>query len=112
MIEAKALSLLSLLAARSRSSVCIGVFAAAPVADGDRLRRRLGSLDIAALAATAITASCPLFWYLARPADERTAGPRLALAAQACLVLAWWRQTPAPDGDRRLSPARRRRRAA
>ena len=28
-----------------------------------------------------------------------------ALAAQACLLLAWWRQTPAPDGDTRLTPA-------
>lgn len=29
-------------------------------------------------------------------------GLTVALAAQACLLLAWWRQTPAADGDRRM----------
>ncbi|WP_225154954.1 hypothetical protein, partial [Bradyrhizobium sp. NBAIM08] len=32
-------------------------------------------------------------------------GLALAMAAQACLLLAWWRQTPGADDDRRLSPA-------
>ena len=63
------------------------------------------SLDLAAFSATAITASCPLFWYLAvRPMSDLP-GLAFALAAQACLMLAWWRQTPGADGDRRLSPA-------
>jgi hypothetical protein len=29
-------------------------------------------------------------------------GLAVALAAQACLMVAWWKQTPGPDGDRRL----------
>ncbi len=62
-------------------------------------------VNVEALAATAITVSCPLFWYLgARPMSDLP-GLTAALAAQACLMSAWWRQTPGPDGDRRLPPA-------
>jgi hypothetical protein len=62
-------------------------------------------LDYEAFAATAITASCPLFWYLgARPMSDLP-GLAAALASQACVMSAWWIQRPAPDGDRRLPPA-------
>ena len=57
------------------------------------------------MAATAITASCPLFWYLAvRPMSDLP-GLAAALTAQACLLLAWCRQRPNANGDRRLTPA-------
>ncbi|MEO8677942.1 MAG: DUF2723 domain-containing protein [Vicinamibacterales bacterium] len=63
------------------------------------------TLDVAAFSATVITVSCPLFWYLAvRPMSDLP-GLAFALAAQACLLLAWRRQAPAPDGDTRLTPA-------
>ncbi len=63
------------------------------------------AVDYEALAATAITTSCPLFWYLGvRPMSDLP-GLAVALAAQACLMSAWWRQAPGADGDRRLSPA-------
>ena len=60
---------------------------------------------VEALAATAVTVSCPLFWYLAARPMSDLPGLAFALAAQACLMLAWWRQSPGPDGDRRLAPA-------
>ena len=64
------------------------------------------SLDPAALAATALTVACPLFWYLAvRPMSD-VPGLAVALAAQACLGLAWSRQQPDASGDRRLGPDR------
>jgi hypothetical protein len=62
--------------------------------------------ELRAVAATALTASCPLFWYLSvRPMSD-VPGLAAALAAQACLALAWWRQQPDAGGDRRLSPER------
>ncbi len=63
------------------------------------------AIDYEALAATAITVSCPLFWYLGvRPMSDLP-GLSVALAAQACLMAAGWRQSPGAGGDRRLSPA-------
>jgi hypothetical protein len=63
-------------------------------------------LNPTALAATALAVSCPLYWYLAvRPLSD-IPGLAAALGAQTCLALAWWRQRPSPDGDRRLSPPR------
>ena len=91
-IEARALSLLSLIAGLCAIVALYKVFDAL----GDSLT---------ALAAAAITASCPLFWYMAvRPMSDLP-GLAFALAAQACLMLAWLRQRPAPDGDPRLPPA-------
>lgn len=58
-----------------------------------------------ALATAAITAVCPLFWYLASRPLSDLSGLAAALAAQACLLLAWQRQAPGPGGDRRLTPA-------
>ena len=54
---------------------------------------------------TAITATCPLFWYLAARPMSDLPGLAFALASQACLLRAWRRQQPGPDGDRRLPPA-------
>ncbi len=72
----------------------------APGAKGER-----SPVNVEALAATAITASCPLFWYLGvRPMSDLP-GLAAALASQACLMSAWWKQRPAADGDRRLAPA-------
>ena len=62
------------------------------IASSDRAPWR--SLDVSAIAATAVTASCPLFWYLAvRPMSDLP-GLAIALMSQACLLLAWWRQRP------------------
>ena len=91
-----------------RSCVCIAcspACAAESPRPRSRPRRRRALVDYEALAATAITASCPLFWYLGvRPMSDLP-GLAAALAALVCLMLAWWRQAPGPDGDRRLSPA-------
>jgi Protein O-mannosyl-transferase TMEM260-like len=66
-------------------------------------KRLVETINLTALAATAITISCPLFWYLAvRPMSDLP-GFAVAIAAQACLLTAWWRQTPASTGERRLS---------
>jgi hypothetical protein len=92
-VEARALAVVSLLGGLLAIVCLYRVFAC------------LGGGDTQALAATAITVSCPLFWYLAvRPMSDLP-GLAAGLAAQACLMLAWWRQRPAADGDRRLSPA-------
>jgi hypothetical protein len=101
-IEATALSLVSLLAGVIAIVLLYGVF--------DRMSRGSAepggsTLNLDAFAATAITASCPLFWYLGvRPMSDLP-GLAAALASQACLMTAWWKQRPAADGDRRLPPA-------
>jgi len=59
--------------------------------------------DVRAIAATALTVACPLFWYLAARPMSDVPGLVAAFAAQAALALAWWRQRPS-GGDRRLSP--------
>ena len=95
-IEARSLAGLSLLAGLAAIVLLYRVFAAMGNQQG---------FDIEAFAATAIAASCPLFWYLgARPMSDLP-GLAFALAAQACLMSAWRLQRPGPDGDRRLSPA-------
>lgn len=103
-VEAKALAMLSLLGglvAIGCLYVVFSCFAEAPPSLS--LRERMRAPDITAFAATAIVVSCPLFWYLAvRPMSDLP-GLALALAAQACLMIAWWKQTPGPDGDRRLA---------
>ena len=106
MVEAKALAVLSLfggLFAIGALYLVFSCFSDARPSLG--VRERLRTLDITAFSATAIAASCPLFWYLAvRPMSDLP-GLALALAAQACLMVAWWQQAPGPDGDRRLPPA-------
>ena len=102
--EARALAILSLLAAVIAIASLYVVFAGMARRDGST-RSLLASLDIVAFSATAITVACPLFWYLAvRPMSDLP-GLSLALIAQACLMRAWWRQSPSPDGDRRLAPS-------
>jgi hypothetical protein len=96
-VEAKALALLSLIAGVAAIILLYQVFAGFS-------RGPDTPLDVSAFAATAITVCCPLFWYLAvRPMSDLP-GLAFALASQACLMLAWRRQRPGPDGDRRLNP--------
>lgn len=97
LIEAKALATLSLLSGLF-AIVCLYV-----VFRALNRSRSQDALDSAAFAATAVTVSCPLLWYLAvRPMSDLP-GLALALASQACLLIAWSRQSPAADGDRRLT---------
>jgi len=103
-IDAKALAVLSLLSALLAIVCLYLVFASFADSPPMSVRERLSTLDLTAFSATAITISCPLFWYLAvRPMSDLP-GLALAAAAQACLMMAWRRQTPGPDGDRRLNP--------
>ena len=61
------------------------------------------TLDATALATALLTLASPLVWTLAvRPMSDLP-GLALALAAQACLLTAWWWQTPEADGDRRMA---------
>ena len=102
--EARALSMLSLVAGLVAIAGLYGVFACLNTRT-DAASTPWTTLDLGAFAATAITVSCPLFWYLAvRPMSDLP-GLAFAIVAQACLVLAFWWQAPAPDGDRRLGPA-------
>jgi hypothetical protein len=106
MVEAKALAVLSLLGGLFAIGALYLVFSCLSDAlPSLSVRERFRTLDITAFAATAIVVSCPLFWYLAvRPMSDLP-GLALALAAQACLMVAWWKQSPRPDGDRRLPAA-------
>jgi hypothetical protein len=100
-VEARALGVLSLAAGALAVLVLYRVFAslAATGDDADPPWRRF---QPRALAATALSVACPLYWYMAvRPMSD-VPGLAVAVAAQACLVLAWWRQGPAAGGDRRL----------
>ena len=115
-IDARALSVLSLLAGVVSIGLLYAVFSCLNPGKPEGLPPQTAgggkpsglpwdSLDVSALSATAITVSCPLFWYLAvRPMSDLP-GLAFALAAQACLLLAWSRQAPAADGDRRLTLA-------
>jgi hypothetical protein len=96
-VDAKALAIVSLLAGLFAIACLYAVFAGL---NGSSWR----AFDITALSATAITATCPLFWYLAARPMSDLPGLALALVAQACLLAAWLRQRPGPDGDKRLSP--------
>ena len=107
-IEARTMSILSLLAglaaivALYRVLSCLASVRASP----DLVSPPWKSLDTRALAATALVVACPLFWYLgARPMSDMP-GLAAALASQAALALAWWRQQPDATGERRLAPDR------
>jgi hypothetical protein len=101
-IEARALSLISLLAALAAPVLLYRAFASLKAVRGGQLP--WAALDPTALTATALTLAAPLTWTLAvRPMSDLP-GLALALAAQACLLTAWWWQTPDDSGDRRLGP--------
>jgi hypothetical protein len=109
-VEATTLSAVSLIGAVIAILLLYRVFgvlsATAAQAGGDVITAPWRYFNPTALAATALTATAPLFWYLAvRPISD-VPGLAMALAAQACLGLAWWRQQPDPTGDRRLTPDR------
>ncbi len=103
-LEARALAVVSLLAGLVAIACLYGVFSSlssrSPVSGSP-----WATLHLEAFAATVVTVSCPLFWYLAARPMSDLPGLAFALAAQACLMLAWWRQSPGPGGDRRLAPA-------
>jgi hypothetical protein len=104
-LEARALALLSLVGAVIAIVCLYRLFCCFSRADADRIGRPWRQLDARALAATALTVTCPLFWYMsARPMSD-VPGLAAALAALVCLALAWWRQQPSADGDRRLDAA-------
>jgi len=101
-IEARALSILSLLAALASTFLLYRVFAAPRAVRAESPPWH--TLDTPALAATALTLTCPMVWALTiRPMSDLP-GLALALAAQACLLTAWWWQTTPGDGDSRMSP--------
>jgi Protein of unknown function (DUF2723) len=115
-VEARTLSALSLGGALAAILLCYRVLAAVSAArQGSDVRgtapAEAGALrsapwrepNVAALAGTALVAACPLFWYLAiRPMSD-VPGLAVALAAQASLALAWWRQRPLAGSDGRLN---------
>lgn len=108
-VDAKALAIVSLLAGLFAIACLYIVFSSMThstrVEPLDAPSDARSGLDMPAFAAAAVTACCPLFWSLAvRPMSDLP-GLALALSAQACLMLAWWRQSPSPDGDRRLNAA-------
>jgi hypothetical protein len=103
-VEARALAAISLLAGLVAIACLYGIFSSL-TSRPPGATSPWTTLHIEAFAATAVTVSCPLFWYLAARPMSDLPGLGFALAAQACLMLAWRRQSPGADGDRRLSPA-------
>jgi hypothetical protein len=106
--EARALSALALLAGLVAIVALYRVLAAVSIAreTTNLVTPPWRRLDARALAATALTASCPLVWYLSvRPMSD-VPGLAAALMAQVCLALAWWRQQPDETGERHLSSER------
>lgn len=108
-IEARTLSTLSLIAALAAIVLLYRTFAVWSSRDDeqdDAIVPPWRAFDARALAGAALMAACPLFWYLAvRPMSD-VPGLAAALAAQACLGLAWWRQQPDAGGPRTLTPDR------
>lgn len=102
--EGRALAWLSLIFGALALPLLYRLFASLNRSEADRLTTPWQVLDRQALAATVLTAACPLYWYMsARPMSDAV-GLTAGVAAQVCLALAWWRQRPGPDGDRRLTP--------
>ena len=101
-VEARALAAVSLAGGLLLMWLVPRVLTALSVGGVDRTGRP--ALSRRALMATLVFAACPLMWYLmARPMSD-VPGLAAAGAALACLSLAWWRQHPTPEGDRRLAP--------
>lgn len=63
-----------------------------------------GDARAVALGATALTATTPLFWYMAARPMSDMPGLAVATAAQAILAAAWWHQRPGAGGDVRMTP--------
>ncbi len=104
-VEARALALLSVVGAIVAIVCLYRLFSCFSPLGDDRMARPWRILDVRALAATALTVACPVFWYMSvRPMSD-VPGLAAALASLVCLALAWWRQQPSADGDRRLEPA-------
>jgi hypothetical protein len=101
--EARSMAWLSLLAALCAIPLLYGVLSCLRMPDEDRLTPPWRAIDARAIAATALTVACPLFWYLAARPMSDMVGLAAALAAQLALLLAWWRQQAAGDGERRLT---------
>ena len=102
-VEARALSALSLLGALALVGVVPFVLTALSAGGTNRTGRP--GLSRRALMATLVFAACPLTWYLASRPMSDAPGLAAACAALACLTLAWRRQHPTGEGDRRLAPA-------
>ena len=99
-IEARSLSLVSLASAVVAAFLLFRVFAAPRATRDDT--KPWQTWDATALGTALLTLAAPLVWTLAvRPMSDLP-GLALALAAQACLLTAWWWQTPQADGDRRM----------
>jgi hypothetical protein len=104
-VEARALAVLSLLSGLVAIVCLYRVFASMNNAPSGTPGDWGAPVDYVAFAATAITAACPLFWYLGvRPMSDLP-GLAAALASQASLMSAWWIQKPGAEGDRRLPAA-------
>ena len=104
-IEAQSLAVVSLLAGLVAIFFLYRIFDRMTPAAVEAPESMRAPVNLEALAATAITASCPLFWYLGvRPMSDLP-GLAAALASQAFLMSAWSKQRPGADGDNRLSPA-------
>ncbi|MGE3471031.1 MAG: DUF2723 domain-containing protein [Vicinamibacterales bacterium] len=102
-VEARALAGLSFVGGLALVWLIARVTSVLSPGGADRVGRP--PLSRRGLMATLLAAACPLTWYLtARPMSD-VPGLAAALAALACIGLAWWRQHPSPDGDGRLGPA-------
>jgi hypothetical protein len=108
-IEARTLSILSLIGAIASAFLLYRTMAcwSAALADpDDRVTPPWQSFDTRALAATALALACPLMWYLGvRPMSD-VPGLAAAIAAQAALGLAWWRQQSSKTVRNRFDPHR------
>lgn len=102
-VEARALAALSLLGALGLMWLLPRVLAALAPGGVDRTGRPATTRR--ALMATLLFAACPLTWYLTSRPMSDVPGLTAACAALACLALAWWRQHPTPEGERRLQAA-------
>ena len=102
-VEARALAAVSLFGALLLVWWTPRALSALAIDGGDRLGRP--PLSRRALLATLLAATTPLTWYMTSRPMSDVPGLAAAMAALVCLSLAWWRQRPGPDGDRRLEPA-------
>lgn len=101
--EARALAWVSLAAAAAAVPLLYLLFSHLE-ARGAAGGAPVGVLNARALAATVLTVTCPLFWYMtARPMSDLP-GLAAALAAQGLLLGAWSRHRAPPQEGRLLAP--------